>query len=822
MNRHSSEILEFENVLAGCRGFSIVDADLGGIPGFPVFYEAENLKAELLLVDTFKKLMSDKHHGLQEIPLIDEGMVLLGKEGTVLEIEQLGKISLLLNAYSQALSWGRSCLDEDILDETRAAAVIEFYSSWENPREALKVISPYFDARGRFREDEIPELREVIRSIQKIHGQIQESARRFLGEDRDIWSSNEATQRDGRVVLALRSDHRGKVQGIIHGSSNSGQTIYIEPQELLEKNNALNEARSRYHLEVHRILRRCSDGLRAFFGDLETIEKQLLRFNSVQARARYAISIGAHPAGISGGGIELRAARHPALGSKAVPINIEMSGDTRILVLSGPNTGGKTVSMKTLGLLSLMHQSGMAIPADESSLLPLFSDILVDIGDEQSIDAGLSTFSAHLRNLSIVLDGAKNNALVLLDELGSGTNPSEGSALSMAVMEHLARRQVYAMVTTHHDILKAYAFSNERMDNASVEFDAGSLKPTYNIIQGIPGESHALDIAARVNMNPEIVRRAREHISEEGMNMQQLIEDLRTRQADMVRRQAAITESEQALEERRRTAEQREQLLSERELALKEEKLLEHDGYIAESRKQIEKLIYQLSQEKKHLRRRQRQAVRVSADEAGDEESDDDLNRRTRASLDELGRRQKDALEDIRDRQEAQYDRRKGREGTGYAPGDRVRYKGSGKPVEIIEAGKKKNSWVILAGSMKMTVSEKDLELVQAAGGVRDGEPVHVEYDRNPVASGGSPAIRRGLTLDVRGMRLEEALDELQRFLDDAAVNGLQFFAVIHGKGTGVLQQGIHRYLKDISTVTQVSFAPPEDGGYGKSYVYLS
>ncbi len=826
MNSHSVSILEYQQVLQNCRGFSLVEGPHRGLATLPFFFDEDALRDELALVGAVKLLVERKPHGLGELPDAGQSISLLTKEGAVLELEQIARLVLLINSYAAVLVWINGLLEGEDLPESTRELMSGFIAEWDSPRDLLKKISPYFDSRGEFREEEIPELREIIRSIQKLHGQIQENARRYLVDNRDIWSSDEATQRDGRVVLALKSDYRGKVPGIVHGSSNSGQTIYIEPQELLEKNNALNEARSRYHQEVHKILRKCSAWLREDSPLIGSIDRRFTRFNSLQARARYASAISAMAASISRGGIILNAARHPALGKNAVPINIEMQGETRILVLSGPNTGGKTVSMKTLGLLSLMHQSGMEIPAGEGSALPIFSDLLVDIGDEQSIDAGLSTFSAHLKNLSAVLEGAKNNALVLLDELGSGTNPAEGSALSMAVMEHLSKRQVYAMVTTHHDILKAYAFSSPRMENASVEFDADSLKPTYNIIGGIPGESHALDIADRVGMNPAIVSRAREHMSEDGISMQELIEDLRRRQSHMRSLELELQKRQSVLAKKAEEIEEQTQQIALRELALKEEKLLENDRFLAESRKKAEKIIYQLTQERRRLRRLSRRAGSEAASpSSGGEDSDDrEINRSVREALDSLSRDQAHELDTVRNEQEKTYSQTRSSSNIPFTPGDRVRYKGGSKPAEILEAGKKRNSWTILAGSMKMTVSEKDLELVQSAGRREHGdsrEKVHIEYNSPGTSSGGTPGIRTGLTLDVRGMRLEAALDEVRKFMDGASVDGLAFFSVIHGKGTGVLQQGIHRFLEDQSAVRQISFAPPEDGGYGKTYVYL-
>ncbi|AHC15260.1 endonuclease MutS2 [Salinispira pacifica] len=826
MNQHSIEILEFDRIIRICRNYSIFNPVRAE---FPFFTRADELTAELELIRAIRKIQSLQAHGLQDLSTVDDILPLLGKEGMVLEMEQLSRLMILINSFASVHHWLNQDEAEDVMEPGEYARLKEFRQDLSHPRELLKILSPYFDSSGRFREDEIPALRKIVGRIQKIHGSIQETARGFISGQKDIWSSDEIAQRDGRVVLALKSDHRGKVDGLIHGSSNSGQTIYIEPQKLLEENNALSEAKSEYQMEVHRILRECSAALRDYRSELELFQTRMLRFDSLQMRSRLSISQRGISPEIAERGISLRNARHPSLGGNAVPITIEMKAGTRILVLSGPNTGGKTVSMKTLGLLTLMHQSGMEIPAAEGSRLPLFSDILVDIGDEQSIDAGLSTFSAHLKNLSAVLQGAKDNALILLDELGSGTNPSEGSALSMAVMEHLSTTGVYAMVTTHHDALKAHAFTREGMENASVEFDGESLEPTYNIVSGVPGESHALDIAARVGMDAKILQRAREYSSDDGLRMQELIEDLRSRQHELRELENQLQKRSADLKNAEDEYGRRYQALRERELRVKEEKLREHGGFIQESRKEIESLLQQLrAAEKAALKTAEKTPGETGASSDSSEEI-----RRSRELLSEISRQHKEEVEKNIDEQEARYEARKYRSGRSqvFQPGATVRYRGSAKPARIVEAGKKKNSWVILAGSMKMTVQEKDLELVQAADSGGAGGRVHVEYDKGggDTASGGrqssgkdqSGSIQPSLTLDIRGRRLEDALKELERFMDGATVQGMNFVAVIHGKGTGVLQNGVHEFIKSNYEIQSIQFAPPEDGGFGKSYVYL-
>lgn len=374
------------------------------------------------------------------------------------------------------------------------------------------------------------------------------------------------------------------------------------------------------------------------------------------------------------------------------------------------------------------------------------------------------------------------------------------------------------MVTTHHDALKAHAFTREGMENASVEFDGESLEPTYNIVAGVPGESHALDIAARVGMDEEILKRAREYSSDDGLRMQELIEDLRSLEQELKDGKRDFQRRSDELKGKEEEYGRRLQELRERELRVKEQKLREHGSFIDTSRKEIESLL---------------QSLRAKDRDGSSEDLSADFQR-SRELLSDISRTQKDELEQNLDDQEVQYEAKKYRSGRAHVfqPGAMVRYKGSAKPARIVEAGKKKNSWVILAGSMKMTVQEKDLELVKAADAADASGRVHVEYEQN---SGGgtevsgsrsrgrsaSQTVHPSLTLDIRGRRLEDALKELERFMDAAGVQGLGFVAIIHGKGTGVLQKGVHEFIQEHYDIQGIQFAPPEDGGFGKSYVYL-
>ncbi len=347
--------------------------------------------------------------------------------------------------------------------------------------------------------------------------------------NRAYWQTTTPTQRDGRVVLPLKTQYKGRVQGIVHEMSSSGSTLFIEPLEVVEKNNAIVQEENLYRLEVRRILRELTAEVSRRASELDGFVGQVSALDTWLARARYAVLHDCRRADPHPDTVTLATARHPLLGSGVVPVSITVGGEQRVLIITGPNTGGKTVSLKTVGLLALMNQFGMEIPAGDGSALPLFHSIFADIGDEQSIQQSLSTFSGHVKNLSAIVQRAGARSLVLLDELGAGTDPQEGVALAMALLDHFMARGCIVMATTHHGILKNYGATRPGAQNASMGFDRDTLAPTYRILMGVPGESHALQIARRSGMPENVLRDAFSYLDDERTDISKLVSHLAER-----------------------------------------------------------------------------------------------------------------------------------------------------------------------------------------------------------------------------------------------------------------------------------------------------
>ncbi|MDR1972396.1 MAG: Smr/MutS family protein [Treponema sp.] len=478
----------------------------------------------------------------------------------------------------------------------------------------------------------------------------------------------------------------------------------------------------------------------------------------------------------------------------------------RSVIITGPNTGGKTVALKTLGLFALMNQGGLALPAAEGTSLPVFDGIYADIGDEQSLSQSLSTFSGHMVNIAGIAARAGEHSLVLLDELGSGTDPEEGSAIAMAILDHLIERRVCLIVTTHHGILKNYGYTREGVENASVEFDGRTLSPTYRILMGLPGESRALDIAGRNGLPPAMVERARSYLAEERADVSALIRGLRDKHRELDSGREHIRSQEEGLREERRKADLRELRIRQRELELKNAGLGRLEAFLAESRKTLENLVRELREGE--ITREKTVAVKEFL-----------------AGLEEAALEAGEALE--REKAGIIADERavlEPPEAAGSGGSGPVRDPGALEPGMEVLAGerrrrgrvlrpdrKKNGSWIVQIGSLKLSIDGGDL--IPAPPGTSP----------QPYAASVELAERRPprLELSLRGMRLEEALEALRKQIDGAVLAGLHEFAVVHGKGEGVLMKGVHEYLRGEEAVADYYFSPPELGGAGRTEVIL-
>ncbi|GHT60709.1 endonuclease MutS2 [Spirochaetia bacterium] len=776
------------------------------------------LKAQVSVVlDRINAADGEKREGIPGIGFL---LPKLNVEGTSLELEEAYAIGLFVQRGANLVEWlsKGTLLLQEIPDCSAVAA------------EVFRVL----EKDGNLRD--LPEFRAIRRRIQSLSADLEASVSRYTGneETRRMLQSTVPSQRDGRTVLAVKANYRGRIKGIVHEVSATGQTLFIELEESVEKNNDILIEQRRLDAEIHRVLREMTGRIAEHRESLAAFHAGILRLECLRAKARYSFEIRGHFAADSNAvdgvpSLILKQARHPLLGSSAVPIDITMAPGIRTVIVTGPNTGGKTVALKTTGLFALMNQCGLALPAAEGTALPVFDGVYADIGDEQSISQSLSTFSAHMTNIADIAAKAGSNSLVLLDELGSGTDPEEGSAIAMAILDHLIEKQAWLIATTHHGVLKNYGYTHEGVENASMEFDGRTLSPTYRILMGVPGESRAVDIAARNGLSADIISRARSYIAEERSDVSALITGLKEKHQELNAATESAREEELKLREDRRKADLKELRLRQKEAEIKAGGMGRLHALLSESRKTLENLVREvregeLSREKtvkvKDFLRDLEAAVNAedAVLEAEQQDIDGERRRIETAAAEAAG-------EGTRRNTVGGKSGGKGRSGSSagealliLAPGTEVLAGEHKRRGRIIRPDKKAGdtaggaSWIVEIGSLKMSMSEKDLVPVRPSA-----------EERKPLISAAdlaaSPSAR--LELSLRGMRFEEAMDALRRQIDAAVLGGLHEFTVIHGKGEGILQKGVHDYLRNESAVADYYFSRPELGGFGRTEVIL-
>ncbi len=604
------------------------------------------------------------------------------------------------------------------------------------------------------------------------------------------------TLRNGRYVVPVKAEARARVKGIVHDASGSGQTLFIEPLVAVELGNAWREAQVAEAEEVARILDELSAFVAANAEPLRETLDALARFDFWAAKASLAADLDGVRAETDSGPLDapvvvLLSARHPGLTGRVVPIDIRLGEGVRALVVTGPNTGGKTVTLRTLGLLSLMHQSGLHIPAAPGSRLPIWRDVFADIGDEQSIAQSLSTFSGHLRSIIRIVEAAGPGTLVLLDELGAGTDPTEGSALAQALLDHFMRAGAMIAATTHYAELKAYAHTTEGARNASVEFDLETLSPTYRLTIGLPGGSQAFAIAERLGLPSEIVSDARSRLSEAQ----------RTFEATLAAIKATEGEAGQALD-RARAAELR-----------------------------AADALRVADEERRRARRERDEATRAARNEADQIlETLRDTVRDTRRAL-ERETVTAASLDSAVDRASSIAERLPEADDGEPVPvvvprqwqlGERARSVSGGWEGRIAALERGGQRATLEAGGMRVTVDVDDLVLAQSPAGGGDGRGgSEASLSSNAGALRLEHARSVASSLDLRGARVDEALDALARYLDDAAVAGLPQVTIIHGLGTGALRDAVRRHAADHPGVRTVRPGERGEGGDGATIVTL-
>lgn len=786
MNKHTLRVLEFEKVRALVRERCLTVEANQVLRRERVSTDHQEISAKLDRVSLARRLLTTTVT-FPSIAFPDTRNLLnkLGVEGSVGDPESFGELLASLAGAAALCDYLTAAAEETGVDLTDPF-VVEL-ATHGIQREIGRIVDP----DGTIREREIPELKRLRNEIANAQRSLQKQSASLAISDavRRLLSNSVPTQRDGRIVLAVKADHRGKVKGIVHELSGSGSTIYVEPESLVELNNTVVESEHRYRNAVLRILRELSDKCREQLPAIEAATAWVRDVDLVLARARFGRDFACARAELTDDRLSLKGARHPLLGGDAVPIRVDIPEGKRVLIVTGPNTGGKTVSLKTVGLFSLMNQFGLEVPASTGSELPVFTGIYADIGDEQSIEQNLSTFSGHMRNISRILNHADANSLVLLDELGSGTDPEEGGALAMAILDELLERSCFTLITTHHGRLKHYGFSHDRATNASMEFDTQNLRPTYHIVPGVPGSSHAVEIASQMGVLRSVTRQAKEYLEGEEYDTGRIIRRLTDREQELRRETKALDAREDELKRLGEAIKNDQLQLQAREAELRRGQLRELDEWARGARSQLENLVRQI-REGELTREKTQQVKQFIA------EIDQGLERqRTQATPTKpAGQGSSAVTPDAR---------------RSLVPGSRVRVVSSGQ-VGTVDRPGKGSTWVVQLGGVRIPLEASDLEALPEESSPEQAQVTYLGGSGRPL-----------LELDLRGRRLDEALAEVDRQLDQALVSGMGQFGIIHGMGEGVLQRGIRDALRQNPHVKSIEFALPEDGGYGKTIVLL-
>lgn len=682
----------------------------------------------------------------------------------------------------------------------------EFVDSIDNFSSLEADLNRTIGPRGDVLDGASPQLSRIRQEVRVAHSRLRDRLQNFISGSRasSALQENIITMREGRYVVPVRAEARGLIKGIVHDTSSSGHTLFIEPFDVVELNNRWREQQLEEQREVDRIL----DVITGVVGDhadgLARMIEAIADVDLAIAKARLAENMEATMPRVHRGTggqkvrseesrhsthyVRLDQARHPLLDSETVvPIDLEIGDKFRVLLITGPNTGGKTVALKTVGLLSLMAQTGFFIPANDTSVISVFPDVFVDIGDEQSIEQSLSTFSSHITNIIGMLEKVHSDSLVLLDEVGAGTDPEEGSALARAIINELLQRRAMVIATTHYSEVKAFAYATPGVENASVEFDVASLKPTYRLMIGVPGKSNALSIASRLGMPQRVIDQAESLLDPDDEDAQQLIDDIRTRRDDIT---AELEKAKQADEDARELRRRASRVLREAENIKREAR--------AEALAEIE-------QELSEAREAAREIDRVRRRGIGEVPDRSETARRIKAAEEqvrEVARKKQPSTPQL------QVDK------TPIKPGDRVRILAFDELGDVVSVHGKEAE--VMMGSMKVRQPISALERV-GKGKEKRREQSAASVARERQAATGSMPVE----LDIRGKRVDEVPPIVDSYVNDAYLLGMPYVRVIHGKGTGALRTVVRDLLKNSPAVARAETAGPNEGGDGATVVHL-
>lgn len=768
------EKLEFNKIVKHLSSLAFTEKGRDFILKLSPTEDFNHIQKEGIIVEEAKKILINlSNPPFEYIPLLDEalsqsridGALLTSKK--ILEILNLAKISRLLQQFLKS----NALLSPLMFDESK-----KLFNDKLFEHHIQKIIND----QGEVKENASKQLTEIRRDIRNKKDELVKSINRIIKnlKDEDFVRDEYLTLRDGRMVIPVKVEHKRHLRGFIHSESSTGQTVYIEPEETLELNNDIVSLSFAEKREIERLLKELTKHIGSHSVDLRNSLDTLAYLDSAFARAKYSLEIIASFPGIDPSKkISIQDARHPLLLKKSgrketVPLNVELD-DSKVIIITGPNAGGKTVVLKTIGLLSLMLQSGIHIPVSPDSNFHLFSKILLDIGDEQSIEDDLSTFSSHLQNLKFILDKADSNSLVLLDEIGTGTDPTEGSALAAAILKKLLDNGALVFASTHHGSLKLFAYSIKGMQNAAMQFDHDNLTPTYKFTLGMPGSSYAFEIAARMGFDDTILSEAKKNIEADKYKLEEFLSDIEFKSSQLNKKLSELEVENtrlKGLSSLYKTS--YEKIEKEKKEILKKTKT-DAEIFLKDINRKIEK------------------AVKDIKESGGTKE----VIKESKREIEKL----KTAAENLIDTEIDSFD-----ENYEFKVGSYASVRNSTTSGKIIEINPDKKKAVLLAGTIKIQVKLADLSPAKETK--KSVSTSNYDY---------FIADDSNYRLDIRGERPEEAEFKVIRFIDEAYQASLGRVEILHGKGTGALKKTVNDLLKNHEKVKTFYFAPLEQGGEG-------
>lgn len=718
---------------------------------------------------------------------VEDSMMRLEVGGTLSSAELL-RISKLCEVANRAKSYGR----HDTVDEL--ADCLDSYF------EQLAPLTPLSNEIRRciIEEDEISDdasstLRQIRRSISQINDKVHATLNGLVnGSLRTYLQDAIITMRGDRYCIPVKAEYRSQVNGLIHDQSSTGSTLFIEPMAVVKLNNDLKELYAKEQEEIQVILARLSVDTAEYIDEIRVNYQVLSELDFIFAKAALALYMNAsRPTLNTEGRIHIRQGRHPLLDKKkVVPITIMLGKDFDLLIVTGPNTGGKTVSLKTVGLFTLMGQAGLHIPALDRSELAIFENVYADIGDEQSIEQSLSTFSSHMTNIVSFLQKVNERSLVLFDELGAGTDPTEGAALAIAILSHLHERGIRTMATTHYSELKVFALSTPGVENACCEFDVETLRPTYHLLIGVPGKSNAFAISSKLGLPDYIIESARDHLSEQDESFEDLLSDLEQSRRTIEKEQAEIAEYKREIENLKRELEKKQERLEERsERIIKEanEKanaiLREAKEFADETMKQFRKFGKEHISAAEMEKERERLREKIAKTQTG-------VKLETKKPL-------------------------KQHKASDFHLGDDVKVHSLNLKGTVNSLPDAKGYLTIQMGILRSQIHISDLSIIE--------EPLTATQRQRQHTSTGKMKMNKAMTvsteINLLGKTVDEAIAELDKYLDDAYLSHVSPVRIVHGKGTGALRAGVHSYLKRQRHIKDFHLAAFGEGDAGVTIV---